>query len=370
MKLAVDFILITGIALNSIAIINLFRLKKRTLPQSILIIFWLFILGVIIFFYATLHKLKLLAFIAYYFERGIRFVIPPLIFLYVNSIFRNSSTLVKRYLPHFIPFVIFLFFYMIPQSLGLNLDYLNYINNIFLHIVIVQNLYGILYFILSLKLFYSFKKALKLNYSSMSDTNFLWLQKFLISFLCVLFIDLILTISEVSLGYNATWDSYVTVFFMIVAIGYIGYYGLTQSTVFLPDFLLEGLNNNNPNKQSYLKETQKSELKDRFNTLMSGEKIYLLSNLNLKILADKMKISERQLSAFFSEVLNSNFHDAINFYRVEETKMKLKTNSVNSHSITGIGLSSGFSSKSSFYRVFKKTTGLSPSAFIKQSHNS
>ncbi|WP_460220352.1 helix-turn-helix domain-containing protein [Psychroserpens sp. MEBiC05023] len=370
MKLAVNFILITGIVLNSIAIINLFRVKKRTLPQNILIVFWIFILGVIVYFYAALNELNTLAFIAYYFERGIRFVVPPLMFLYVNSIFRKSPKLVKQHLFHFIPFFLFLIFYIIPQSVNLNLGYLNVINKNFLNLVIVQNLYGIGYFLFSLKLYYSVSKKLKHSLSTISDSNFLWLQKFLISFLCVLFIDLFLTISEVSIGYNINWDSYVTVFFLIVAIGYIGYYGLTQSTIFLPNFLIEEFDTTISNKQFYLKENLKDELKEKFNTLMSEEKIYLQSNLNLKMLADQMMISERQLSAFFNEVLQSNFYDTINSYRVEEVKMKLKTDAVHSHSITGIGLSSGFSSKSSFYRVFKKATGLSPSAYIKESHDS
>jgi AraC-like DNA-binding protein len=369
MKLAVNFILITGIVLNSIAIINLFKFKKRTLPQNILIIFWVFILGVIIYFYAVLNKLESLAFVAYYFERGIRFVVPPLILLYINSIFRKSPNFIKRFLFHFIPFFIFLSFYMIPKSLRFDVNYLDYINEKFLYLVIIQNLYGILYFSLALKLFYSVKKVLKNNYSLINDTNFIWLKKFLISFLCVLVIDLILTISEIGFGYNIDWDSYITVFFLVLAIGYIGYYGLTQSKVFLPDFLLEKLVDN-PRKQLYLNEHQKTELKERFDFLMLEEKIYLVSNLNLKMFSDKMDISERHLSAFFNEVLNSNFYDTINFYRVEEVKMKLKSDVVKSHSLTGIGLSSGFSSKSSFYRIFKKTTGVSPSVFIKESHNS
>ena len=368
MKLVADFILITGIILNSIAIINLLRLKKRVLPQNILIIFWVFILGVLLFFYASLNKLQSLAFITYYLERGIRFVVPPLLFLYVNSIFQKSPNLIKRYLFHFIPFFLFLGFYIIPQSLHWDLNYLHYINKNFLSLVIIQNVYGIIYFTLSLRLFYTVKRTLRHSYSTIPDTNFLWLEKFLISFLCVLIIDLILTISEVSFGYNATWDSYVTVFFMIVSIGYIGYYGLSQSTIFLPDFLIKNLENKTAKKQLYLNEIQKNELQERFDTLLTDEKIYLSSNLNLKMLADKMDISERQLSAFFNEVLQSNFYDTINFYRVEEAKTKLKTDTIKSHSITGIGLSSGFSSKSSFYRVFKQKTGISPSVFIKESH--
>ena len=82
-----------------------------------------------------------------------------------------------------------------------------------------------------------------------------------------------------------------------------------------------------------------------------------------------MGTSERKLSAFFKEVLDSNFYDAINAYRVEEAKHILKSEALKNHSITGIAHSCGFSSKSSFYRIFKKSTNLSPLAYVKMTTN-
>ena len=126
------------------------------------------------------------------------------------------------------------------------------------------------------------------------------------------------------------------------------------------------------NKISYLKEDEKEELRQKFYKHMNEEKLYLLPDLNLKMIAHKMEVSERKLSAFFGEVLNSSFYDSINSFRVEEAKTILKSNAVESHSITGIGLSCGFSSKSSFYRIFKNKTGMSPSVYrtlaLKESH--
>ncbi|WP_299521315.1 AraC family transcriptional regulator [Winogradskyella sp.] len=375
MKLTVDFILITGVLLNILTILGLVRIQQKKLPHYILIIFWVLILGVFAYFYASLHELQTLKFIANYLEDGVRFFIPPLIFLYVKSIFIKDVNLVKKNLIHFVPFMIYFLIYTLPKSFYSGLEHIQFIDR---HIdwALVQDLFGITYFLMSLWLFYRVKRTMKDNYSNITDKDFLWIEKFLISFLIVLIVDLILTISEISFGYNVTWDGYITVIFIIIAMSYLGYYGLMQSTIFLPDFLIQKnllVDGEFENKSRYIKEEEKEALRKRFHKCMNEEKIFLSPDLNLKTIADKMDISDRKLSAFFAEVLNSNFYDTINSYRVEEAKIILKSDVVKSHSITGIGLSCGFSSKSSFYRIFKKKTNLSPSAYrnlvLKESHS-
>lgn len=372
MKLAVDFIFVIGILLNIIALLGLFRLKEKKLPQYLLIVFWLVILNVLLFFYAYLHELKTLRFITNFFQGGARFLIPPLVFLYIKSIFSSTPNFLKKNGIHFVPFALYFTLYTIPSSLNLPLAELidEHVNR-----ALIKDIYGIIYFSLSIKLFYVVSKTMKHKYSNIKEKDFLWIEKFLICFLLVFIIDLLLTISEISFEYNVSWDAYITISFMIVAMSYLGYYGITQSEIFLPDFLIENhiiKNIDLENKTSYIKDDEKEELRQKFYTYLNEEKLYLLSDLNLKMIADKMNVSERKLSAFFGEVLNSSFYDCINSFRVEEAKCMLKSNAIKSHSITGIGLSCGFSSKSSFYRIFKNKTGMSPSVYrtlaLKESH--
>ncbi len=371
MKLAVDFVFITGILLNIIALIGLFRLKQKKLPQYILIVFWLVILNVLIFFYAHLHELKTLKFITNFFQDGARFLTPPLIFLYIKSIFSNKPDLLKKNLIHFVPFIIYFTFYTVPSSF--DFQYAKFIDG---HIrALIKDVYGIVYFSISIKLFYVLSKTMKQNYSTIKEKDFLWIEKLLICFLLVRIVGFILNTSEILFGYDVSWDAYITISFLIVAMAYLGFYGITQSKIILPDFLIENHIAKTielENKTSYLKDDEKEVLKQQFYKCMSEEKLYLLPDLNLKMIADKMEVSQRKLSAFFGEVLNSSFYDSINSFRVEEAKTVLKSNAVESHSITGIGLSCGFSSKSSFYRIFKNKTGMSPSEYrrvaLKESH--
>ena len=216
---------------------------------------------------------------------------------------------------------------------------------------------------------------MKQNYSTIKEKDFLWIEKFLISFLLVRIVAFVGNGSELLFGYEVFWDAYITISFMIVAMVYLAYYGITQSEIFLPDFLMQEYTARNmelENKASYLKDDEKDVLRHKFHKCMKEDKLYLLPDLNLKMLADRMEISERKLSAFFGEVLHSSFYDSINSFRVDEAKTLLKSSAVESHSITGIGLSCGFSSKSSFYRIFKKITAVSPSVYrtlaLKESH--
>ncbi|MDT7831023.1 helix-turn-helix domain-containing protein [Flavobacteriaceae bacterium S356] len=371
MKLAVDFIFITGILLNIVALIVLLRLKQKKLPQYILIVFWLVILNVLIFFYAHLHELKTLKFITNFFQDGARFLTPPLIFLYLKSIFSNKPDLLKKNLIHFVPFIIYFTFYTAPSSF--DFQYAKFIDG---HIIaLIKDVYGIVYFSISIKLFYVLSKTMKQNYSTIKEKDFLWIEKLLICLLLVRIVAFIGNGSEILFGYDVSWDAYITISFMIVAMAYLGYYGITQSEIFLPDFLIQDhptKNSELESKNSYLKDEEKDVLRQQFYKCMTEEKLYLLPDLNLTMIADKMDVSQRKLSAFFSEELDSSFYDSINSFRVEEAKTILTSNAIESHSITGIGLSCGFSSKSSFYRVFKNKTGVSPSVYrtlaIKESH--
>lgn len=371
MKLAVDFVFVVGIFLNIIALIGLLRLQQKKLPQRILIVFWCVTLNTIIYFYADLHELKTIRFITNFFQDGARFLTPPLIFLYIKSIFSRKPNLLKKGSIHFVPFILYFVFYTVPSSF--DFPYSTFIDGHYR--AVVKDVYGIVYFTISLKLFYRLSKSMKQNYSTIREKEFLWIEKFIICFLLVRIVAFVPTTSEIVFRYNISWDAYITISFLIVAMGYLGYYGITQSEIFLPAFLIQDHAAENievESKNAYLKEDEKDALRQQFDKCLKDEKLYLLPDLNLKMLAEKMDVSERKLSAFFGEVLNSSFYDSINSFRVEEAKIMLKSNAVESHSITGIGLSCGFSSKSSFYRIFKNKTGLSPSIYrtsaLKESH--
>lgn len=365
MKLAVDFILITGLVLNIIVLLGLIKLKNKVLPQKILIIFWSFILITIIHFYANLHNLELLNIFTYFFQNGARLVLAPLIYIYIKSIFLSDKKIIKKQLFHFVPFVIYLLFYIVPIIINYFIEpkifsYIDYVD-LYFNQGLVQDIYSVSYMYLSLRLFYHIRRTLKHEYSFMNEKDFKWIKNFLWSFLLVVLVDLVLVICKIVFGYIANWDGFITIVFLIIAMVYLGYYGLTQSTIFLPDFLIT----EKKSKTNITVKTHKEleDLKIKLESLMMEDKPYLIPELTLRQLSEKMGISERKLSMLLNEEINISFYDFINKYRINEAKDKLVSTVFDKYSITGIGFTCGFNSKSSFYRTFKNETGMSPSVY-------
>jgi len=99
--------------------------------------------------------------------------------------------------------------------------------------------------------------------------------------------------------------------------------------------------------------------------LMEVEKLYQMPTLNMSVLAEEMTLSKGYLSKIINQKEGKNFFDFVNTYRVIEAKEKIADPKFSHYSLLGIGLEVGFSSKSTFNAVFKKMTGMTPSAYKK-----
>jgi len=110
---------------------------------------------------------------------------------------------------------------------------------------------------------------------------------------------------------------------------------------------------------------ESEKLQSRLDLIMKEEKIYLNPDLSLKILSQYLDISEKKCSRFFNAVLKTNFKSYINKYRVLEFKNRVSSGQFDSLTILGIAFDSGFDSKTTFNRVFKKIEGMTPSEFKK-----
>ncbi len=102
---------------------------------------------------------------------------------------------------------------------------------------------------------------------------------------------------------------------------------------------------------------------EKINRVLKQGKLYLNPAITIFDLAKELNSNHRTLSAFINKELNKSFLTLINELRVEEAKKKL-TNNSKRLTMEGIGLESGFNSRASFYRVFKKVTRRTPSDYV------
>ena len=85
--------------------------------------------------------------------------------------------------------------------------------------------------------------------------------------------------------------------------------------------------------------------------------------LNLRTLALKLDLKEKELSRLINECWKVNFYQFINEYRIEKFKQLVQSSKFQQFSILGLASEAGFSSKSTFYAAFKKFEGMSPKQY-------
>jgi AraC-like DNA-binding protein len=101
--------------------------------------------------------------------------------------------------------------------------------------------------------------------------------------------------------------------------------------------------------------------RDRLVQLMDQEQPWREPDLTLHELAQRLGAHPALLSRVLNTGCRQNFNDFVNTYRTQEAQRKLADPRFAHYSLMGVALESGFNSKSTFNRVFKKLTGQAPS---------
>ena len=378
MELLVDFILVGGILITLLIFILLIKKKRKELPHILLAVFFLLLLFVSLRFYAENHKIKWLYRISFIPEDTIVWFIGPLLMLYIKSLFLEPKRLIKRNIHHFIPYLLYLVFISIPVLASIVqgdyvFGYLKYLSNHTYLIVLVRGILLVGYLIYCQYLSKKYLEIIKKNYSSLTNHDFLWIRRLLIGIFLVISLDIISEIYELAF-WHLTWDAgYITVIAMIILIAYLGYHGINQSKILLPNFLLndDGVQETYSNESKSVSNISFSDselhnLNEKLPIILKDEKPYLDDDLTLNKLANLMGTTDKKLSTFLNQHLNTTFYDLINKERVAAVKEKLQSSAFDNYTLLGIAYESGFKSKTSFNRIFKNETGLSPSEYRKQ----
>jgi AraC-like DNA-binding protein len=112
-----------------------------------------------------------------------------------------------------------------------------------------------------------------------------------------------------------------------------------------------------------------NELKEKGKKVLEfldERKPYLDPNFSKSDLALEIKISQQELTTIFDVIIKLKFSNYKNKKRIEYAKGLLSKGSAKKLTMDGIGKSSGFTSRSSFYAIFKEETGLTPVQYLEQ----
>lgn len=117
-------------------------------------------------------------------------------------------------------------------------------------------------------------------------------------------------------------------------------------------------------RTSSLKGIEEALLYRKLRLLLESEKLYLNPDLTLKRMADKLATNTKYLSQVINHQTGLNFQQFINRYRVEDAKNKIANDQLKHLTLYGIALQCGFKNKSTFYKVFKEITQVTPREFM------
>ncbi|SEK51313.1 Helix-turn-helix domain-containing protein [Aquimarina amphilecti] len=297
------------------------------------------------------------------------FALGPLIFQYIKTIY-TSSIDIKRFRYNLLPFGIAFIFYSIPQYiLGLPID--NEIT-IFAMVSIIIPFLGILhlsyYLFISNKLLKRFKKLVKNNYANIKRLDLEWLSIWIRGFIVFLLIDLISGVIIITYPIQPVFI-YINLFYLVLLIWYIGYFGINQTQVFLVNEISQSSIKNSINKTKSFFNCESEELinlKSQLQIKFKEEELFKQQDLSLKKTADILQVSDKKLSYLLNICLDSNFYEYVNTYRVTYFKKQLEEGAADKLTLLSIAFDSGFNSKATFNRVFKQQVGMTPIKFKKE----
>jgi AraC-like DNA-binding protein len=291
------------------------------------------------------------------------FLFGPSLFWYTVTMARKVQPKGKIILLHLIPFFLFLSIIVIhrvvAKSWGIPFSFFQYLLSS-MHIQILC------YMVLSIKEISFYQHRIENAYSSLEKMNLNWLKLNVIAFLCMWIVDIanfILGKIEILPDEVELLMTFVSLLINFLFANLIIYKGLTTPELFieLPETPVK-----NKYSGSLLSPEQSSRFAEKLKEFMEKEKPFLEPEITLQELSSRVGINPRYVSQVINERFNKNFFEFVNYYRVEEAKTQLVTDSGIEKTVLEILYECGFNSKSVFNTFFKKSTGLTPSQYRKR----
>ncbi len=288
-------------------------------------------------------------------------IIGPVLFLYNKSMLISKFRLRKKDWLHFIPGALFFAWYiMVFTSGSSNMEnqlHSRYEVKISHFEQIFATLSIILYAFFGFRMFNHWKNKYVLGNKDILK----WLKKFNWAVLSIALSWLILIVLNYWIFDFGIATMLYQVLWVVLA---VFLYWIAFEILRKPSFFLLKKPDNGTSAQKVLKKEELDKIIERLSSLMSEDKLFLNDKLSLNEVAEKLDLNPKYLSLVLNNAMGMNFYEFINKYRIEEVKRLFHTDR-SKLTIEAIANKAGFNSKSSFNKVFKKETGLTPRDFIK-----
>ena len=313
------------------------------------------------------------------------FSTAPALYLYVRSLTKGMSikSIAQHMWPALVEFAVFSALFLLPDSIKIQLDAHPGFGVFLLLYQLGAVAYSIVYLIRVFYLARTHNLHIVAYYSNAEDKLLTWIQWIAGYVIVTLLVLLALILIDVPTRYPNLifWLSFINVAFIYA----VAITGLSQIRMVAPeDIEEEGGNAQIPDMRPYtvkrldpsanqgttatpvLQFDERDELR-QIGGRINDREYYRDSGLTLGGLAQKLHYSQRRLSRLINEVSGTNFSAYIHQFRVAHAKRLLLDPAFANYTMTAIAEEVGFSSKATFYAVFKQSTGTTPLKFQRSS---
>ena len=215
----------------------------------------------------------------------------------------------------------------------------------------------IFYFWQSLREIRQYNQVLFANFSNLRHLSAFWLVNFLRLWLILFLLPLVIYFLNYFFPLIDRQVASYSVASLLLVFSF-----LFNSNVISQSYLPASLKEKGKSHKDSVPDKELDSKLQKLKDILSKEKYYEDENLSLFKLAGYMDIKPVDLSALIKSSEYNNFYDLINSYRIEAIKQDLVSTN---EQIIVIAYNNGFNSKSAFNRIFKDSTGQTPSDYRK-----
>ena len=204
--------------------------------------------------------------------------------------------------------------------------------------------------------------------TSMYLLLFVWLTTYLVGLFFQLDISYTMSVIALSATFIMHWTAYIGIYKYKLAKNKEAIYNFLNTNLAVSSVSLQITENSLTEENNTPEEYRESITADnlyfqKLELLCKEQHIYTDSTLNREKVAEKLGISAGYVSQIVNTITEDNFANYINQYRVEAVKEMMSNSEYENYNLLTMGLESGFTSKTTFYKAFKKVTGQTPNEY-------
>lgn len=296
----------------------------------------------------------------YFVSHSLVFLIGPSIYLHIGSLTRQVP---KNLIWHFIPcmtmVVLTSILYFIRQDLAAIQD-TRTLEAGALTIIGFEVLHVITYLLLSHRSVRRYQEQCQSFYSTTPKINLSWVKGLLWLTTVLGMGIMLLSLLIITGGYYIINNTADTLFLVLLAIIIAS---LVIKSWSHPEIIHGAFDHEEKYKHSPLSGMDVDPLKGALERVLEQE-IFLNPELTLQELARAVETRPYLLSQLLNEHYGQNFFSFINSRRIDFAKMKIREGFLENQTIEALAYVSGFNSKSTFNRAFRKQEDQSPRQYL------